>query len=87
MSQICQIYSLASYICDHFATFTRSNLAEELQDQNFRHIPGEVAHIPGGDKEDKFHKSSLCLHQPTSKGGRTKEASWCFVAMVCAYTG
>lgn len=41
---------LAVYLCDHFTTFTRPNLGEELQNQNFGYIPGEVPHIPAGKR-------------------------------------
>lgn len=35
-----------TYLCDHFTTFARPYLGEELQNQNFCDIPGEVSHIP-----------------------------------------
>lgn len=45
---------LIAYLCDHFTTFTRPYLGEELQNQNFCNIPGEVFHIPGGEREGPF---------------------------------
>lgn len=42
--------TFAAYLCDHFTAFAWSYLGEELQDQNFCYIPGEVSHIPRGGK-------------------------------------
>lgn len=41
---------MGSYLGDHFTTFTRSYLGEELENQNFGYIPGEVSYIPREDK-------------------------------------
>lgn len=57
-----------SYLCDHFTTFTRSYLAEDLKDQNFCHLPGEVSDIPVGEKELRFFQNiTISPKKPISR--------------------
>lgn len=80
---------MTSYICDHFTSFTGSNLAEELNNQDFRHLPGEVSDIPGGDKEyfpknyTFFSLSDVWFVFFDIK----KQQQQCFVTVPEAYTG
>lgn len=51
---------LAAYLCDHFTTFARPNLGEELQNQNLCYIPGEVSHVPAGKKRSAIQFRESC---------------------------
>lgn len=39
-------FAAQTYIYYHFTTLTGPNLAEQLQDEGFCHIPGKISHIP-----------------------------------------
>lgn len=42
------MWSLAgqTYVYYHFTTLTGPDLAEQLQDEGFCHIPGKIPHVP-----------------------------------------
>jgi hypothetical protein len=42
------------YIHNHFAVFTRSNLAKELEDESFCHISRKVTDVSGTEGNKQF---------------------------------
>lgn len=49
-----EIKSTQSHLCNHFTTFARSYLGEELENQDFSYVPGKVSNIPEGNKGHSF---------------------------------
>lgn len=65
-----------SYVRDHFTTFTRADLAEELKNQKLRHLPGQVSHVPGGDKRQQHPHTHTPLRRLLDLATEAEYTGW-----------